>query len=207
MSVLDPTSGSNRVMSVPHARDGVQRRRALCGQLVGAAQVDHGGHADIAHELGDVGRRQLLQVVRAQQPGPRGLLPILGGQVAKVTHVDRTIKLNPRHDNTFADPPPDGDPAVAEPRGQATTRAKRLAEFRIRRRAARRIHDCQAGPRSAPPHLLLHPHRRGNLEILHRPEVSCRDPAGREIVARLQQPLRAQQAAHMVGAERRAGPA
>ena len=47
----------------------------------------------------------------------------------------------------------------------------------------------------------------GNLKILHRPEVSCRDPADREIVGRLQQPPRAQQFAHMVGAERRASPA
>ena len=60
--------------------------------------------ADIADQLRDVGGRQFLQVVRAQQPGPRGLLAILGGQVTQVAHVDRTLKLNPWHDNTFADP-------------------------------------------------------------------------------------------------------
>ena len=74
--------GQHRVMSVPHARDGVQRRRALSGQLVGAAQVHDSSHADIPYQLGDIASRQFLQVVRAQQPRPRGLLTILGGQVA-----------------------------------------------------------------------------------------------------------------------------
>jgi len=52
-------------------------------------------------------------------------------------------------------------------------------------------------------HLLLHPHRPGNLLIFDRPEVSRRDPAGREVIPRVKQPLRAQQAADVVGAERR----
>ena len=96
--------GQHRVVSVPYARDGVQRRRALGRELVGAAQVHHGGHADVVHQFPDVSSRQVLQVIRAQQPGPCGLLPVLGGQVPQVAHVDRTLKLNPRHDNTFADP-------------------------------------------------------------------------------------------------------
>ena len=47
----------------------------------------------------------------------------------------------------------------------------------------------------------------GDLLVLDRPQVSRRDPAGREVVARPQQSLRAQQAADVIGAERGAGPA
>ena len=56
-------------------------------------------------------------------------------------------------------------------------------------------------------HLLLHPHRLGDLHVLDGPQVSRRDPAGGEVVAGLVQARRAQQAANVVGAERRAGSA
>jgi hypothetical protein len=56
-------------------------------------------------------------------------------------------------------------------------------------------------------HLLLHPDRLDDLLILHRPEFGGGDRADREILARLEQPLRPQQAAHVVGPERRGGSA
>ena len=43
--------------------------------------------------------------------------------------------------------------------------------------------------------------------VLHRAQVRRRDPAGREVLTRLQQPLGTEQAADMIGAERGAGPA
>ena len=56
-------------------------------------------------------------------------------------------------------------------------------------------------------HLLLHPYRPDDLVILDRAQVSGRDPARGEIIAGLMQPGRAEQAADVVGAERRARPA
>jgi hypothetical protein len=106
---VPPHFGQHRVVGMPHARHGVERRRPLGLQLVGTAQVHDRGHAEVAHQLGDIGGRQFLQVIRAQQAGPRGLVAILGGQVAQVSHIYRAVKLNPCHDNTFADAPDDAE--------------------------------------------------------------------------------------------------
>ena len=63
----------------------------------------------------------------------------------------------------------------------------------------RGVVELQAG-------LLLHPDHAGDLLVLDRPQVRGRDPARGEVIAGLQQPVRAQQAAHVIGTERRAGP-
>jgi hypothetical protein len=76
------------MMYVPHARDAVEWRRALGCQLGRATQVDDGGQADVANQPYDVGRRQVLQVVAAQQPGTDGFAAVLGGQAAQVTDID-----------------------------------------------------------------------------------------------------------------------
>ena len=55
--------------------------------------------------------------------------------------------------------------------------------------------------------LLLHRDRAGDLLVLDRRQVSRGDPARGEVVTGLQQPLGAEQAADVVGAERGAGPA
>ena len=54
--------------------------------------------------------------------------------------------------------------------------------------------------------LLLHAHRLADLLILDRAQLGGRDLACGEVVAGLEQPRRAQQAADVVGAERGAGP-
>src|SRR6185437_3498615 len=54
--------------------------------------------------------------------------------------------------------------------------------------------------------LLLHLDRAGDLKVLHRAQVRRRDPSGREVLTRLQQALRTEQAADVVGAERGARP-
>jgi hypothetical protein len=46
--------GHHRMVDVPDSGDGVQRRRALGRQLGRAAQVDHGGQADVVHQAADV---------------------------------------------------------------------------------------------------------------------------------------------------------
>ena len=56
-------------------------------------------------------------------------------------------------------------------------------------------------------YLLLHPHGLDDLLVLDLPQLRGRDPARREVLARPVQARRAQQAADVVGAERRAGPA
>ena len=56
-------------------------------------------------------------------------------------------------------------------------------------------------------HLFLHSDRLDDLFILDRAQVSSRDPARREILTRLVQPGRPEQAADVVGPERRGGPA
>ena len=96
--------GEHRMVKVQHARDAIQRRRALGRQLVRAAQVHHGRQADLAHQRRDVRRRQFLQVVTAQQPGIRGLAAVLGGQPAQVAHVDGPVQFDPRHDAILAAP-------------------------------------------------------------------------------------------------------
>ena len=69
---------------------------------MGAAQVHHGRHAELADQRGDVRRGQVLQVIGAQQPARDGLAAVLGGQAAQVTDVHGTLKINPRHDSILA---------------------------------------------------------------------------------------------------------
>jgi hypothetical protein len=47
--------------------------------------------------------------------------------------------------------------------------------------------------------LFLYPDGPGDLLVLYRPQVRRRDPAGREVLARVEQAPRAQQAADMIG--------
>ena len=53
--------------------------------------------------------------------------------------------------------------------------------------------------------LLLHPHRAGDLLVLDRAQAGRLDPSGGKVLAGLMQPRGAQQAADVVGPERRAG--
>ena len=45
-----------------------------------------------------------MQVVGAQQPAGDRLAAVIGREATQVAHVDGTIKVNPRHDITLADP-------------------------------------------------------------------------------------------------------
>ena len=82
-SVVEPTSGITGCARPAHwpPRPAV---RPLGLQLVGAAQVDDGGHTDIGHQPAHVGSREFLEIVRAQQLGSGRLVAIIGGQVTQV---------------------------------------------------------------------------------------------------------------------------
>ena len=89
MSVAEPCSGSTGRCTCRTLPTACRRRRALGLRFGGAAQVNNGRQADVVHQEGDVGGRQLLQVVGAQQPASHRLATVLRCQPAQVTDVDR----------------------------------------------------------------------------------------------------------------------
>src|SRR5262249_5058911 len=79
-----------------------QRARPLSRHLRGAAQVDDRGHADVVYQPPHVRRRQILQVVAAQQPTCHRALAVTGGQRAQVADVDRPVEIDPFHPSILA---------------------------------------------------------------------------------------------------------
>jgi len=94
----------NREMHMPDAAHGLQRRLALGLQFGGAAQVNDGRQADVVHQVRNVGGRQFLQVVAAQQPAAGRPATVARSQPAQVTDIDGPVKLDPRHTTILAAP-------------------------------------------------------------------------------------------------------